>query len=187
METRRARVVKIEKEIYITTDEEIKESDWCYDSIYGIAQVTKIGNSGILYFDKESFCLGGKEELSRVRKIISTTDTKLGYGDEFGGWYPLSQPSQAFIEKYCKVGGIDEVLVEYIPYSDSQSFKTILKVNSHNEITIHPIKDSWTREEVIELLKESSMLSFKHGIEVSLRGGVTRGDFTITDWIEQNL
>jgi hypothetical protein len=36
--------------------------------------------------------------------VIGTTDESLG----------LPKPSQAFIEKYCKVGGIDEVLIEYI-------------------------------------------------------------------------
>lgn len=82
----------------------------------------------------------------------------------------LPQPSQAFIEKYCRLGGIDEVLVEYekiYKYCNDgkvcecnnprfckdgrQGIDYKLKVDSHNAITIHPIKYSWSKEEVNEL------------------------------------
>lgn len=111
------------------------------------------------------------------REVLATTDTKLkvistccegtGYDKrsrcricDGTGTQSLPQPSQAFIEKYCKVGGIDEVLVEYetifLPIDElpsNQKHVMILKVNSNNEIIIHPIKNSWSREEVIKLLE----------------------------------
>ncbi len=135
--------------LYIVTDDEIKEGDWCYDALTGLFQygVTLV------------------ELLKNSKKIIATTDPELtvlkDVGDEFEvRWEEvrIAQPSKDFIEKYCKVGGIDEVEVEYqvFPYKtgDIVSKTYRLKVNSHNEITIHPIKDRWTREEIEEKCRE---------------------------------
>jgi len=47
------------------------------------------------------------------------------------------------------------------------------RVNSHNEITIHPIKDSWNREEVIALIE-------KHRKE-------TYNGYSSKKWIKENL
>jgi len=74
---------------------------------------------------------------------VNTTDKSLG----------LPHPSKSFIEKYCKLGGINEVNVEYeidiiLEYSSGTTPSTFLKVNLHNEIAIHPIKDSWSKDEV---------------------------------------
>ena len=146
--------------LHFTVDEKPEVGDWC---VYFGTDIMKYDHNEV--WDKD-----------KCRKIISTTDTKLGVTDfrvsPVHNFIDSPQPSQAFIEKYCKVGGIDEVLVEYeevnnnpvfdvstmsIEYqarlealqSNSKYKELIPKVNSHNEITIHPIKDSWTREEVI--------------------------------------
>jgi hypothetical protein len=140
--------------LYITTDDEMKEGDWCY-SEEGI-----LGQHIFHYIEKSSRFNG--------KKIIATTDTELTHpyiqpkdervlsNNEKKG---LPQPSKTFIEKYCKVGGIDEVLVEYeepvspLKMRGSNSGKAgalaikqaifgfQLKVNSHNEIIIHPIME----------------------------------------------
>lgn len=91
-----------------------------------------------------------------LRQIIATTDTKLRVVslNHFGA---LPQPSQSFIEKYCKLGGIDEVDVEYETIHADRApngFETLLKVNSHNEIAIHSIKNNWNTKEVITLLQK---------------------------------
>ena len=60
------------------------------------------------------------------------------------------------------------------------------KINSHNEITIHPIKDSWTREEVIELLNA-------YGNHVALEFSDCDCSYTEPfsmtedEWIKENL
>ena len=167
MENKEARLIKIKEEIYITTDEEVKEGDWFlfYRDKWHIMNELPNGN-----FRKEAY---GKT----VCKIIATTDTKLN----------LPQPSQAFIEKYCEAGGIDEVLVEYeVTYEeDIINFKIVeiikekLKVNSHNEITIHPIKESWDREEITRLL--SNISSYTH-----VHNRVVVGK-ELNNWIKENL
>lgn len=159
--------------LYFTTDDEIKEGDWYLlidpaidgsHNRYSVYQATKgrLNNMKIM-------------KSCTFKKIIVTTDKSLG----------LPQPSQAFIEKYCKLGGIDEVMVEYeIIHADRapNGFEKILKTNSHNKITIHSIKNSWNREEVIELLYKS------------LDANVTSNEklrkvfiLQLNKWIEENL
>ena len=126
------------------------------------------------------------------REVLATTDKSLIIYNESdyikSSPYVkyLPQPSQAFIEKYCKKGGIDEVSVEYggntvefqnfcsdlgFSYDSAfgwyenanpghrpntstleEKFNNKLKVDSHNTITIHPIKDNWNRKETKELM-----------------------------------
>ena len=154
--------------LYFTTDEEIKpfEKCWVFDS----------EDNSVFYNGREENTKG-LTHTNFFHKIIATTDPKLciklhkgevvdkSYPSKFH--YRLPQPSQAFIEKYCKLGGIEYVDVEY---TLTQSIKNKLisgnmmkaneshfipEVDSHNTITIHAIKDSWSREEVIELLHKS--------------------------------
>jgi hypothetical protein len=139
------------QQLYFTTDEEIKEGDWFY----------YVGK--ILKYEEDEHTLS-----PNCKKIVATTDKSLGFAS-FGGQdiLTLPHPSQAFLEKYCKVGGIDEVLIEmeedlikvydnpgghsgghWEPNPKTGGYKILIKFD--NTITIHPIKDSWTREEVLE-------------------------------------
>ena len=140
--------------LHFTVDEKPEVGDWC---VYFGTDIMKYDHNEV--WDKD-----------KCRKIIGTTDTKLKLGTcegckqdkDYRHFFikctcSLPQPSQAFIEKYCKVGGIWEVLVEYthpsiISYKGENGVHKIAskpKVNSHNEITIHPIKDNWNKEELI--------------------------------------
>ena len=78
----------------------------------------------------------------------------------------LPQPSNSFIRAYVEAqGNIKEVLVEYeIDYVANATPPTkpwdptvyLPKVNPEdNTITIEKVKDSWSREEVIELLDKA--------------------------------
>ncbi len=139
--------------LYFISDEEIKEGDWYYDSIE--KKVFHV-------YKKRTADLIAKSKTGR-KKIIATTDTTLGLeevgkaGYSVDEFHPeLSQPSQAFIEEWCK-NPVDEVDVEYETVNinhDTEfahNYVTQPKVDSHNTITIHPIKDSWNREEVEQL------------------------------------
>ncbi len=92
--------------LYILSDDEIKEGDWivCLDEI----------DTSIMNWDIELavFQFNGGNCTSD-KKIIATTDKSLG----------LPRPSNEFIKKYCELGGIDEILVEYEEpqwYKDSE-------------------------------------------------------------------
>jgi len=114
--------------LYITTDDKIKEGDWFLRPNYSSG--IKVG-----YIPTQAdspYFIGYGYDWTDCRKIIASTDPKLKVLNEEGlkgmnelhvlspyskapkSWYNyLPRPSQAFIEKFCKVGGIDEVDVEY--------------------------------------------------------------------------
>jgi len=167
--------------LYITTDDEIKEDDWCLFFWDGMkdGELGQVGSEPQQYLPSEGHTLN-----RNLRKIIATTDTKLhstrlkacpiNPEDNMVSVGGVSKPSKEFIEEYCKVGGIDEVDVEYGLFHDgnfkhgfeTHAFKSIRKprVNSNNEIIIHPIKDSWTREEVLKIIKDFAYCLYeKHG------------------------
>ena len=115
--------------LYITTDDEIKEGDYAYDtqtkSIYRVGIFTsKAGHESHSIKPLKSnveegkfYTYVGMRYSQYNKKIIATTDKSLNNELIQGGKlrinYHLPQPSQAFIEKYCEKGSIDEVLVEY--------------------------------------------------------------------------
>lgn len=175
----------ISQHLYITSDDEIKEGDWC---IYlGLsmrcfkvinAEDNKLYHGSREYFNK-SIC----------KKIIATTNTSLIIeGKLYKTTSNLPQPSQQFIEKYIeeynKGNIITDVLVEYemrhTGWTEDQSeytYDEFLKVNpKDNTITIKKLKDNWNREEVIELIKKAY-----YDAEIANCGD------TVEEWIEENL
>lgn len=144
--------------LYIVTDDEIKEGEKYLfrDDAEQWHIHTNNGDVAIQSSD-------------RTKKIISTTDPDLVtkeievyevQAQKMEGHYhkELPSPSKSFIEEYCKAGGIDEVDVE-LHYLDPEFIDKNgvyhcttftakpfgeyviprVRVNSHNEIIIHPI------------------------------------------------
>src|SRR5690606_18946949 len=102
--------------LYILSNEEIKEGDWCILDL-GIfnkpVKVISVREDNPIFKVKID---GGIARLEKLRKIIATTDSSLNEQDRFNGksWEKLlPRPSNEFLKKYCELGGIDEVLVEY--------------------------------------------------------------------------
>lgn len=142
--------------LYITSDEEIKEGDWVYNSISN--ELEKWSYKG--WIEAPDF------EYLGYFKIIATTNTSLISINEQYFDVNKSRKSavleqktlpkipQRFIEKwieeYNKGNVITEVMVEY-------NKKGIIQRGRGGErtITIRKIKESWSREEVIELLHKS--------------------------------
>lgn len=158
--------------LYILSDEEIKEGDWCY------------GMDGIFQYK-------GKINLPDIelpKKITATTNKSIILPDRFPSFIYLPRPSQSFIEKfveeYNKGNVITEVMVEYeTKHAECVRLRCEcggydydeLKINPNNTINIINSKERWSREEVVELL-------YKH-TEYMLSG---KKD-TLDKWIEENL
>ena len=146
--------------LYITSDDEIKEGDWITDG-------------------KKVYKAPNIDGFIGLYKIIATTDSSLFIDNSTTSnvdYRALPQPSQQFIEKYVeeynKGNQIVNVLVEYDldiddnfvsnavketakqTYSYKDSWKP--KVSKDNTITIRKVKDSWSRDEVVELIKKYS-------------------------------
>lgn len=123
------------------------------------------------------------------REILATTDKSLGLPSPSDGFI------RKFIEKYNAGTPITKVMVEYEEYpittygmSDGEpETDTRLKVDKNNCITIRPVKESWTREELpIEVMKDMLRYCEVNQIYDKLSNF---GDFYYKGkkWIEQNL
>lgn len=152
--------------LYIVSDEEIKEDDWVYNSISN--ELEKWSYKG--WIEAPDF------EYLGYYKIIATTDISLKIKcDECKAWEnrndvsytctckSLPQPSQQFIEKfigeYNKGNQIEEIFVKYIQELSIDSGgqlieeEVYLKINSDNTISIRS-KINWSVEEVEEILRK---------------------------------
>lgn len=169
----------VNQHLYITSDEEIKIGDYYYCGMQS-------SEFGIIKCDSKRLEKLCKENKETVSKIIATTDI-LEVGSSKG--YILPKPTEGFIkkfiEKYNKEEGITYILVEYnncccASFDSDHTDKRCnnLKLSSQNEITIHSIKQSWTREEVIKLIKNSYNSCAMHHSIVNQE---------LEEWIEENL
>lgn len=162
----------ISQHLYFLSNEEIKEGDWqvhwSNDLNNYIISQHKLGKSTGL-------------------KVIATTDKSLN----------LPQPSQSFIEKYIseynKGNKIEEVMVEYELFDNGWDSSVVtnrvhkIKVNlKDNTITIKSVKNSWSREEIKQILE-----MYKSDIDDS---EIWNSDLLIhihypdiNKWIEENL
>lgn len=150
----------IAQHLYFLSNEEIKEGDTilCDDRnniseqpIYSIQTVNKISNGWI--FTNES--VGEGHNSDWTKKIIATTDEslKIDYYDSDSYGIPqklsLPRPSNEFLKKYCELGGIDEVMVEYYSETEHKTpagtiydiSPSLLKVAPDNTITIKSMKN----------------------------------------------
>lgn len=174
--------------LYILSDDEIKEGDW-FIANQGVFQCLEIVGGDYPYKISNQYNKGEIQYKSKHwfgNKIIATTDKYIMYhdktpiGENVNGLYKiLPQPSPSFIQKYIeewnKGNKIKQVNVEYVlsgKIVDINHFNVeyIPKVDKNNQIFITKVKDSWSREEVIELFHK-------------LIPDTTR----IDQWIEENL
>lgn len=153
-----------EQQLYILSDEKIEEGDWIgYPNLKNWIPVQYLGGD-----------LTGNE-----KKIIATTDEslKLNWVKVNSAYdFTLEQLSKNipclpqipesfikyFVSQYNKGNLITEVMVEYIlnetgnyrEFDATPELNQKLKINPDNTINIKPIKDSWSRREVIELIQK---------------------------------
>ena len=190
--------------LYIISDDGIKLFDWVYNNKENI--VEQITSKTQLIFVLEE-----NKENQTFKKIIATTDKSLEISNnlDYNQLLPnrkdfrfyLPQPSQQFIQKYIeeynKGNIITDVLIEYElisneeyfgntvnPDNDVPYFDEKLKINpKDNTITIKKVKDSYSREEVIEFgnkVKEYCKDGWKPD-------SLHRVFFEWDKWIEENL
>ena len=166
---------------YIILDKKPDNGD--YYIIDGISEVLK--NNGLKFID------------DNCKKVIATTDKTLSQTNRT----EIPQPSQQFIEKYIeeynKGNVITDVLVEYElisneeyfgntvnPDDDVPYFDEKLKINpKYNTITIKKLKDSYSREEVIEFGNKVKEYC-KDGWKLD---SLHRVFFEWDKWVEENL
>lgn len=158
----------------ISPEEEIKEGEWCIDKgNLGLQKCIEVTENGIRVTNSNSYYSSNS-----FNKVIASTDKLLishNYSDvnrleDIEDYIP-SIPQQfieEYIESYNQGNKIEDVMVEYEEHccninvngglqSPDCCHKSIfsLKINSDNTISIKKTKDSYTREEVIELCRKA--------------------------------
>lgn len=165
--------------LYFLSDEEIKEGDWMFHML-----------------DEKPAQWNGEEINPSVygyKKIVATTD-KLMLDEQstfiYGYKAPLPQPSQSFIEyfveEYNKGNVITEVEVEYenedMDFDPAEpndiNWVKKLKINPDNTINTKLKKESWSREEVIGLIKKFTK-------DTTVSYDIWQEEFD--KWIKENL
>lgn len=190
--------------LYILSDDPIQVGDWIYES------------------DLETINRAGQDYVRNIMdsKIIATTDSSLSHrewvgmvdGEDTYEEIVLPQPSPQFIEKYVeqynKGNQITEVLVEYErgfkhnEFMEREFYNISPKVNpKDNTITIKKVKDTYTQEEVDELLDRQTSITTAQMLE-KYKGYISREELirlvresrkqsfisvTIEQWIKENV
>ena len=161
--------------LYILSDDEIKEGDWWVDLLE--KRIFKVTEEDVIVTKADGL------PHNEFKKIIATTDTSLLFGgpkSKHWVYLPFPQPSEGFIQKFVDAynsgNPITEVDVEYEEYFeyDITNKKQSLKVNPKDyTITIKKVKDTWTREELVNLLQQFN--------------NDKPGEFDCSKWIEENI
>lgn len=192
--------------LYFLSNEEVKEGDWFISHNNELLQCIKI--EGNIIYDKQNFPSfiktkyglrqenkagkNGPETFTLSKKVIATTDDKLG----------LPRPSNEFLQKYCELGGVEDVLIKVEEIKGDKGIIAIafnefdfkMRISSDNTITIkeapklsdqivkaiEDYKISWSKEEVYKLVLKAWNLGARIG----------NADYEpciFDKWVEENL
>ena len=184
--------------LYLLSSETPQLNDWVTDG-------ERIAQINVLTIDDPNKHL--------YKKIIATTDTELrdkitkSQFHEFGNSLPQFPTSliELFVKKYNEGNPLKSIDIEYDSYhginssiaeisaisgNDDYNWKGRgdlrdyeLKLNQNNEFFYKPLKESWTRKEVVELLWQWDEIAENNG-RASIGGGE---EFKLANWIAQNL
>jgi len=148
------------QDLYFTSDELIKKG-W-----KGIAYKNNVKGKIFKHFYTENTWYNDAEI------VVVSTDKSLGLPEPSIEWI------QYYIQEYNKGNIITKVMVEYDYTLGNEEDERgnlipveIFKVNPDNTINIKSIKDSWTREEVIELLSQYGMWRLDNQTKNILKDG----------------
>jgi hypothetical protein len=137
--------------VYTTLHSSFADHYKCFEPqhLYGLSdEKPKDGEWGIRLFDNTLFKANSQSDHNHYdcKKIIWTTDESLKNSvEQFNGIHSwnLLKPSNEFLKKFCELGGVDKVLVEYeynklYPMVENDNIK--LKVNPDNTVNLNFIQ-----------------------------------------------
>lgn len=172
--------------LYLLSDEEIKEGDWCLETMAINSIFQYSGNSRKSYNDSDVVLLfdskGNNHNLKHSKKIIAATNPSLN----------LPQPPPSFLEEYAKRYNSKqpmEIEVEYRLNSDTGNNVMEweeLVLNSDNTISIRFKEEKmYSRSEVVELC--SKAFSAGEAYRTGSCEGFKQIHLDKHDWLKENL
>lgn len=123
--------------IYVLSDEEIKEGDWCIWNNHPRKIIEDCGTLGFISKGETTFIFLD-ERRKDCQKIIASTDSSLNLP------HPTKKWQDNFISEWNNGNKIEKILVKYDKKWDTfidgdiadSTFEYVLKINSHNTINI---------------------------------------------------
>ena len=198
----------IYQHLYILSDDAIKEGEWCeadgvifkYNEKSALAdqycqKIIATTDSSLLDNQCDGCIAGIPLDKNNIHRAEYPSGPMVCQRNK----YTLPSIPQLFIEKYIseynKGNKIEEVMVEYHNVwnangeaknpGDMADTVELVKLNSDNTINIQSTKDSWTREEVVNLINQIALnLSNMKSIIINSDECV---QFDINNWIKNNL
>ena len=180
--------------LYILSYNEIKAIDWALNPRDPTGNIVQCNKSNCESIQEHWNKIIATTDPSLVIKLEKIPVMKgVGLSNQYGIKTCLPSIPQPFIERYVeeynKGNKIEYVMVEYNYFENDTSecigmdgvyngipFNGyVLKLNSDNTINIKPVKDIWTREEIIELLHQYDL------------NGTCNTDIDFNKWIDNNL
>lgn len=179
--------------LYVTTDEVAKKGDYYIHKELD----SKLDSVKQLLEDGEFLAkkiIATTDSKLRERSIITETDKSIIHS-------VMPRIPQSFIEEYCKVGGIDKILVEYevitntydnmvdlmcphsvAEYEQTTSSTLKLKTDTNNCIIIHPVEEKMYSEDTFE----AKCIAFA---DLCIYKGIPRESVRneFDKWIKENL
>lgn len=156
--------------MYVTTKERIRTGDVVYHNSGYVSRV--------LGFNMDAIKLEDAQRWTKdCRKVIATDDEEYGFGDEFGGWYPIGNIPKSFVKDFCNEGGPRNIMVEF--HTDYEILKNSeldehvpykISLDGDNAIVIKPAKDSWGPLEIKGLMWMSWRAANAHLLDVEKIG-----------------
>jgi len=126
-------------QVYITSDDDIIADDWCFSIELGeIFQCKESNEPEDHYISATDKTYHTNTDPHHCYKIIATTNTEVGYGDEVGGWYPFPTLSKSFIERLCKMDDINTITIECELLTEPM-LRFVPKVDLNNALVISTI------------------------------------------------
>jgi hypothetical protein len=150
--------------LYITSDDEIKAGDWCYDAFDEMDNKPKV-------YQATKVVQNNKEQLEYpIYKIVATTDTSIMHLSNNGRvGYPLPNIPESFIKAFVESNGtIKKVELEMEQYFDEcPDIKDVrsnikIKTTPDNTVIVHQSK-MYSKDEVEKLCE----LAFNKGWKIN--------------------
>lgn len=164
--------------LYIISDEEIKEGDWCYNKRHN--KISKIDKNA---FNNVSWV---SDNLDIYSKIIASTDEELNLpliNQDFIDEFSFKGIENEYVKvEYISIGTNEDQLGVPVNYEEIKE-KFIIKTKDNYVDNIQFLKENWNREEVKKLCRLAWDNGFSFGCDLS-------GDDHKEDedrWIKENI
>lgn len=156
---------------FLSLDEKPKVGDWYVVELWNVENNTSLHLEQVKTIDDiwiNNSSIDTTRHINNCKKVIAATNKSIILPEKFPSFTYLPQPSILFIAKFIKLynqgNPIQYVNVDYEldivtkdslhdgnPCSEFVRNDYVLKVDKNNEITITPIKDSYSKKELQKL------------------------------------